>query len=215
MLNRKEILRYLGAENSGNALNHMIERAEREIIAASHPKHVYKLINVEIENKSLILGHVTIESKDLAQHLQGCREAFLFAITLGPNVDSLIKRYTYTEMSMLPVLQAVASTYIEHCANMAQKELEKYAVHHSSFLRPRFSPGYGDFPLHYQRLLFNILDISKKIGVSLTESYLMIPSKSITAVIGLSDDPSQCHINRCMNCNNKSCPFRKDELCNE
>lgn len=79
------------------------------------------------------------------------------------------------------------------------------------YLRPRFSPGYGDFRLSCQQFFFDALEISKRIGVYLTESFLMVPFKSITAVIGISRDPSQCHINKCMACPANNCPFRRED----
>ena len=215
MLNRKEILRYLGAENSGNVLEDMIGRAEKEIIRASRPKHVYRLVEVEVGEDEVVLDKTVIKSTDLARHLRGCQRGFLLACTLGAEVDTLIKRYSFTDIPMLPVMQAAASVYTEYCVDQAQKELEEYASEQGLYLRPRYSPGYGDFSLQYQQFFFRALDIQKKIGVCLTDAFLMVPFKSVTAIVGLSSDPSQCHINRCMICFAQNCPFRKDDPGNE
>lgn len=212
MLDRAEILRYLGASGRNSVLDKLIERAEAEVIQAAHPRHVYKRISlqVDMDTASVQLASRVLVSRDLAKHLHGCNEGFLFACTLGAEVDSLVKRYSLIDVPMLPVVQAVAGTYIEFYANQAQKELEIYGAEHGLFLRPRYSPGYGDFQLECQRILFDILEIPKKIGVSLTDSFLMVPFKSITAVIGLSADPSLCHVNKCMTCTAMNCPFRKE-----
>ncbi|MFQ7401032.1 MAG: vitamin B12 dependent-methionine synthase activation domain-containing protein, partial [Neglectibacter sp.] len=77
------------------------------------------------------------------------------------------------------------------------------------YLRPRYSPGYGDFSLENQRFFFDSLEITKRIGVFLTDSFLMIPCKSITAVLGLSEKGTQCHVGKCMSCKLNKCPFRK------
>lgn len=212
MLDRQEILRYLGASNSNEALEGMIARAEREVRQAARPKHVSRhiVLAVDLPAETVDLAGTVIHSKSLSQHLRGCQEGFLFACTLGPTVDMLVKRSTLIEPAMAPVIQAVAAAYTEFCANEAQRELEDYAQEHSLYLRPRYSPGYGDFPLNCQRFLFDALEITKKIGVTLTEAFMMIPFKSVTAVIGLSDDPSLCHINKCMACTAQNCPFRKE-----
>ena len=55
------------------------------------------------------------------------------------------------------------------------------------YLRPRFSPGYGDLPLALQADVFWALDCTSKIGVSLSESLIMSPQKSVTAIIGISE----------------------------
>lgn len=211
MMDKGEILRYLGASGSDEpALNEMIQRAEREIERVANPKHLSRQFSVEVGENSVSIGGTELTSRSLAEHLRGCGEAFLFALTLGAGVDALIRRYTVSEMPFVPVLQACAAAYTEQCADEAQRELEHYAAERGLYLRPRYSPGYGDFSLESQKFLFAALDISKKIGVSLTDSYLMIPFKSITAVIGLSADPSLCHVGKCMTCAALHCPFRKE-----
>lgn len=208
----REIYRYLGASHSDGVLDSMVSRAQREMEAAAHPKHTSRLLPIEAGKDAVTCGGIRLESQALAQHLAGCQQAFLFACTLGPGVDRLIKRYSITEMPMVPVLQACSAAYIEAYADKAQLELEEYTKGQGLYLRPRYSPGYGDFPLSYQTFLFSALDIPQKLGVALTENFLMVPCKSITAVIGLSPDPSLCHIHKCMTCSAENCPFRKETL---
>lgn len=210
MLNKREVLRYLGAAHSDEALDGMIDRAERELLSAVRPKYTAKRFDISVSSTGVSFGATKLESRDLASHLSGCAEAFLFACTLGPGVDTLIRRCEVAEIPMVPILQACAAEYTEVYADRAQQELEAYAAAHSLYLRPRYSPGYGDFPLEYQQFLFDALDISKKIGVALTDSFLMVPFKSVTAVIGLSKDPSLCHVGKCMTCSAQNCPFRKE-----
>lgn len=211
-LDRGEILRYMGAQRGGGALDGMVDRAEKLVADAARPRHVYRLVDVLPEAGGIVLGGAEVESESLAGHLAGCGQAFLFACTLGPGVDVLIKRYTIAEMPLVPVLQACAAAFIEAYADKAQAELEEYAKGKGLFLRSRYSPGYGDFPLCYQRLFFDALEIPKRLGVFLTENFLMVPFKSITAVVGLSSDPSSCHVRRCMVCKAQGCPFRKEDM---
>ena len=209
-MNKKEILRYLGAQEGTEKLDESIARAQREIEAAARFRSTFRLFPICAETDSVTIGQTQIFSRNLCRHLQGCKEAFLFAMTLGPEVDFLIRRYSVSELSFVPVLQACAAAYTEECADQAQLELERLAAERGLYLRPRYSPGYGDFSLEYQRFLFAVLELPKKIGVSLTDSCLMVPFKSITAVIGLSPDPSLCHVGKCMTCNLPSCPFRME-----
>lgn len=212
MLNRAEVLRYMGVSHCDATIDAMISCAEAKVIQAAQPKHVSKHVSITVDPGKCWteIDGVLIDSRDLAQHLQGCREGFLFAGTLGVGVDVLVKRYNLTDVPMVPVIQAVAAAYIEDYVDQAQKELEEYAAQKGLYLRPRYSPGYGDFQLENQRFLFAALEIPKRIGVTLTDSLFMVPFKSITAVIGLSDDPSLCHINKCMSCSQKNCPFRRE-----
>lgn len=211
-LDTHEIIRYLGASHSDSVLDGMIARAQKEVEAAASPRHTARLLPIEVGGDAVACGGARLESRALAQHLAGCGQAFLFACTLGPGVDRLIKRYSVAEPPMAPVLQACSAAYIEAYADQAQLELEQYAKGQGLYLRPRYSPGYGDFPLSCQKFLFAALDITKKIGVALTDHCMMVPCKSITAVIGLSPDPSLCHVGKCMACTAQNCPFRKETL---
>lgn len=209
-MDKQEILRYLGAAPTETGLDGLIHRAWKEIEAAARPRHVFRRFPIEVGERTVALPGALFESRALAAHLKGCQEAFLFALTLGPGIDALIRRYELTEMPLVPVLQACAAAYTEERADEAQKELETAAAAEGLYLRPRYSPGYGDLSLETQKYFFSALDISKRIGVSLTDSCLMIPMKSITAIIGLSPDPSLCHVGKCMTCNAENCPFRKE-----
>ena len=78
---------------------------------------------------------------------------------------------------------------------------------HNSGTKPRFSPGYGDFDISYQKNIFSCLNSEKYIGLTLTDSMLMVPSKSVTAVVGLTEDKQE-HKNKCDMCENKNCSYR-------
>ena len=208
-MDRQEILRYLGGAKPTPTLNAMIDQAEQAVLQASTPRFLSGKISLSVSQGDVILGGTGVPSKTLAAHLQGCQEAFLVAFTLGPGVDALIKRQELTNMPMVPVLQACAAAYTEEQADLAQADIEVYAAARGLYLRPRYSPGYGDFPLTCQRFLFEALQVSKKIGITLTENCFMLPTKSITGVMGLSTDPSLCHVGKCMTCSAEDCPFRK------
>lgn len=78
------------------------------------------------------------------------------------------------------------------------------------YLKPRFSPGYGDWQLEDQQKILQLLNCEKKIGLTLTDGYMLTPVKSVTAVIGLSVDAAACHTNKCRECTNSGCEFRKE-----
>lgn len=210
-MNQKEILRYLGASCREPQLEGMIGQAWEKVVRAASPRYVSGRFSLVVERGGVTLGGTYLSSSTLAGHLRGCKEAFLTAFTLGPGVDALIKRCELTDMPLVPVLQACAAVYTEEQADAAQEDIRTYARDRNLYLRPRYSPGYGDFPLSCQRFLFEALQVSKKIGITLTESCLMLPMKSITGVVGLSPDPSLCHVGRCMDCDSENCPFRRTD----
>ena len=77
------------------------------------------------------------------------------------------------------------------------------------YIRPRFSPGYGDFDITHQDMILRMLDTAKKIGLTLTGGNMLTPSKSVTAVIGLSETETSCHIKGCEVCQKKDCAYRR------
>ena len=93
--------------------------------------------------------------------------------------------------------------------NKCQKEIEQKALAEGLYVRPRYSPGYGDLSLEYQSDFLQVLEAAKKIGIVLSEGGVMIPEKSVTAVMGLSREQTRCHIDGCESCENKNCAYRR------
>ena len=120
----------------------------------------------------------------LASHLCGCREVYLFCGTIGTGFDALLRRVSAISGADALILQAIGTAAIEGLMNSAEDEIKKELSADES-LTTRYSPGYGDFPLSSQHTILNLLDASRKVGISLTDTMLMIPSKSISAVIGV------------------------------
>ena len=135
----------------------------------------------------------------------------LFATTLGIDVDKLLNKYSKFEMSRAVVIQATATAMLEDYCNHYCDTLKKEWEEKGYYLRPRFSPGYGDFSLECQKPLLEVLEDQKRIGIYLTDSLLMTPSKSITAIIGISKQPNQCKIEGCEVCQKKNCIYRRTE----
>ena len=99
----------------------------------------------------------------------------------------LMKRYSLTDMAKSVVLQACAAAYLEEYCDDLQLSIGEELKAQNKWLRPRFSPGYGDFDIHHQDDILRMLDTAKKIGLTMTDSYMLTPTKSVTAIIGISD----------------------------
>ena len=123
-------------------------------------------------------------SVSLAKHLAGCHAVYLVCTTLGAGFDALQRRTAATSPSDAFVLQAIGAAAIEAWTDETEREV-RAELKAGESLVARYSPGYGDFPLEAQRRLLALLDAPRKIGVSLTDSLLMAPSKSVSAVIGV------------------------------
>ncbi|MCF2652160.1 vitamin B12 dependent-methionine synthase activation domain-containing protein [Anaeromassilibacillus senegalensis] len=209
-LKLKEVLRYLGFR--GRPADAETVRTAEEIaedfLHILTPKCVYKRYAVEVTDHTVTLDGWRIESEKLAHHLRGCKAAYLFAATLGVQADRRIRQIAARSMSRGTVANAVCSALIESYCDEMQAELAERELREGLYLRPRFSPGYGDFALESQREIFARLECEKRIGVALTDTLLMTPVKSVSAVIGVADT-ADCTYRRCQNCTKTDCAFRE------
>lgn len=202
--NRNEALRYLGANKNDRDSKNLVDIVYLKMRNEVQARYIYKRYAIKIEKESVILENgYRFTSKDLVKHLAGCDEVILLAATLGSRIDNTIRRLTLESVAQGAAAQAVAAALIEDYCDTVQKLL----VTDNLFPRPRFSPGYGDWNLEEQKLLFNLLDCPKEIGLTLSDGLMMIPSKSVTAIIGLSNDVT-CASNKCKSCSNSNCPYR-------
>ena len=211
-LDEKEILRYLGCGRKppDAVLHELVLSCAEELEQAATPRSISRLFPVTFGENGVRLGNIAVEGRNLRQHIRGCKEAVLFAATLGVQADILLARYSRIDMSRAAVLQAASAAMIESYCDETEKEISAQAARRGLFLRPRYSPGYGDFSIQLQKDILNTLDCPKRIGLSMTESFMLVPTKSVTAVIGLTSDPTGCHIAKCMGCSDGNCPFRKE-----
>lgn len=170
-LDRAEILRYMkmGGATPDTALSARIDRLEREVLAVARP--VSKRLKMSVCDLPFMSG-------DLHRRLKSAKEAYLFAATLGHDVDRLIRKYAALSAADLLIVQAIAATAIE-------RYIDDETASWGEALLPRYSPGYGDLPLSVQSTFLATLDPKGSLGITLTETFLMIPSKSVTAVIGI------------------------------
>lgn len=140
---------------------------------------------------SLDLGFTVTHSRDLQKNLKGCCRIILFGATVGLELDRLIARYGRLSPSKALCFQAIGAERIESLCNAFNDEIDEIFREQGMYTRPRFSPGYGDLPINMQKDIFAALDCPRKIGLSLNVSLLMSPSKSVTAIIGISAQPKQ------------------------
>jgi hypothetical protein len=210
-VNRSEIFRYLGyrGKPAGEEVLKSIDFCLEELERVVSPRWLSRTFPVALQPDAVAIGGIEITSKDLRGHLEGCGEAVLFAATLGPRVDLLLLRYSKIDMSKTVILQACAAAATESCCDEFEQEIAEEAGKRGLYLRPRYSPGYGDFSISHQKDILGVLDCPKRIGLTMTESCMLTPTKSVTAVIGLTDREQSCHIAKCMECKATDCPFRK------
>ncbi len=171
-LKRREVLRYLGYKGNEptEEITLAIDRIEKELLATATPRTVF----CEISAEDVLWNCETVKKA-----LGNCKRAVLFAATLGAGVDRLLMRYESINMGDAVILQALAAAMIEEVCDELQERFKS---------RPRVSPGYGDFDLLAQKEILKILDAPKKIGITTTESLMLVPTKPVTALFCIEED---------------------------
>lgn len=200
-----------GKNQPDEAVLRQIDACVAELTRASSMKTVNRVFELRhLSTKEIMLGELRIESEKLSKHLRNCGKAILFAATLGTGADLLLRRWSVADMSKAVIMQASAAAVIEAYCDACQKELSVEVAKEGLYLRSRFSPGYGDFSLDYQKELLNLLDAPKRIGLTVTDSMMLTPTKSVTAVMGLTAEKESCNVHKCATCEAVDCPFRQE-----
>ena len=211
-IREQEVLRYLGYRGmkEDEAVRKMIAEVSEKLLETCRPRWTGTILPLSFSEGFPVINGDLIRSESLAKNLRNCTEVILFAATLGRECDRLIQRSEAVSMVRAAVAQAAGAAYIEAYVNEVNAKLREDAKERGLYARPRFSPGYGDLPLEMQKQFSSLLDMPKTIGVTLTDSLLMVPSKSVTACVGLSPENTACHPGGCEECRKReSCIYRR------
>lgn len=210
-----EALRYLGAPHPPEELRREAERLADQLSAAVRPRYLYRVFELEHRPDRVRLPGAGIEltGSTALGMLASCDRAAVLACTLGARFDAMLLSTQARDMSRAVILDALGSAFVEAGCGAAEAEIAARSP--GLYLTDRFSPGYGDLPLALQPALCAVLDVERRLGVTVTSSLLMDPVKSVTAVIGLADTPQPARIRGCAYCNlRETCRSRKEgETC--
>lgn len=182
----KEILRYAMLPASAPVpeelpLRECLEAAR----GAARCRAVWRRFPAVRKGAELDLGFARISSADLGRRLEGCGEILLFACTAGAEMDRLAARAKLASPVKGMLMHAIGAQQVEGACDALCGRLAE--IFPDRLLTERYSPGYGDLPLTVQREIFTALNCERTIGVTLLESLLMQPSKSVTAIIGMKE----------------------------
>ena len=181
-VSKTEILRYAGVKESTPEIDLLLDECLQETQNAFHYRVCYALFPLAYHNGEVDLGFTKVRSKALEKNLDGCQQCIVFCATVGVEIDRLIAKYSVLSPTKALLLQALGAERIESLCDVFGKDLaDTYQI-----VKPRFSPGYGDLPVQLQENIISQLQTYKRIGVGLSQSLLMSPSKSVTAIIGIA-----------------------------
>ena len=183
----KEILRYAGygTEQVDEETRRILKECLKEAENALQYRVCYLEQSVCIAGNACNLGFAMLSSKDLATYLSNCSGCLLMGATVGLELDRLIARYGRVSPVRALLLQAIGAERVEALCDAFLNEQKVEYEKKGMILKPRYSPGYGDLSLEAQIPLLAALDCRRQIGLTLTESLMMSPTKSVTAIVGI------------------------------
>ncbi len=203
-IDEREILRYAGYKG---AANERIQTLLSTCIAENQTAFSYRVCYLVTETRSL-LQKWGEGSTLLSRRLQDSEYTLLFAATVGLEIDRRILRAESTNSAKALLLQAFGAERIESLCDAFCGEVTKACEERGYTVGSRFSAGYGDFPLERQRDIFALLDCERGIGLTLNDSLLMTPTKSVTALLPIGKKMKR-EEGGCAICDKQDCPNRK------
>ena len=220
-IDEKEVLRYLQYKNQtiDSNLLYKIKQCIKITRETINPKFIarkYKIKKIKSQNEK---GEVCIEgsnlilqSDDVYNLLSGCDECMLISATLGLEIEKEIRKLTYTDLTEGIIVDACATTAIEEVCDVVQDNISKELLKEDKYTTYRYSPGSGDLSIEKNIDINNLLNSNKEIGLTVTNSGIMIPRKSVVAIIGISDKKNINSKKSCDNCGNRhNCNYKKGD----
>ena len=208
-----ETRRYAGLRNAKNFDEQSIINACEEAQLLIEVRGIWKMYDYDSTlQKVLSEPPVIIDGKSIGKHLNACDKVICLAATVGDKIEQEVtRRFKIGEYVSSMLLDAAATTAVEQAADAMEKAISQKISRDGYTMRWRFSPGYGDWPLTQQPDLFR-LSSAEEIGMKLSTAMMMMPRKSITAIIGLvrnkadkKDEPKH----NCTDCDKMDCPARQ------
>ena len=209
-LNIDEILRYMGCppDKADPSTRALAEDCAGQVLRTVTPRWTYRIFDLGFEEEGVRMGSLLLPGEDLKAHLEGCGRAALFCATLGAGADALIRRAESGDMARALALDCAAAAAVEEVCDRIELELQ--AMFPGCFFPFRYSPGYGDLPLTLQRDLLALLDAPRRVGLTASASNILLPRKSVTAILGVAQSPIERKNRSCLGCPaHGGCQYRK------
>jgi len=201
-VNMSEAYRYRGCRGTpqGDLLKDL-EAAAKLVESSVLSREVLRICDIE-RTGALTLKEtgLVLEGKAVAALLHDSEKCAIFCATLGSDIEALIRKWQLKDLAFAAMLDACANSAIENVCDDIEAELREAYAAQGLYLTDRFSPGYGDLPITLQSAFCTALDTTRRIGVTVSESSIMIPRKSVSALIGISSKPQKHRDTGCVDC---------------
>lgn len=210
-IDKKEVLRYRGhkSEIVPPQLDSIADEIIQKISSHITPRYVQGRFSVVQTEKGVLLENgLLLKGQDIKKHLAGCDECFIICATVGVGADTFIRTMSVRGSVYGLVADAAATAAVESVCDSVENQLRESIKAENKYLTWRYSPGYGDFPFTQQPEILSLLKADRLIGVTCNESCMMIPTKSVTAVMGIAKTKPADKTRSCDRCPNKeNCDF--------
>lgn len=207
-----ETLRYAGhkgeyiPESLSDLTGEVIESCKEKIT----PRNIVRRYRIEQAENGVALTDfgLVLQGNDIKKHLENCEECYIMCATVGIGADNFIRTMMAMDTVRGMLADGAATAAVESYCDEIEKSLRNELKKEKKFLTWRYSPGYGDFPFTQQPEILSLLDAAKYTGVTCAESCIMIPSKSVTAVMGIAAAKPAAGNRKCDRCPNRdNCDF--------
>ena len=215
-IDRKEVLRYLGHRNQaiGERLEGLVDECIAELKGTAAPKYICRTFCIASRDGSILLenGLFELPGKAILKHLSSSGSCILMAATLGCEVDRKIRYYEKIDLTRALILDACATAYIEAVCDRICEDIKEDDLSEGEHLTFRFSPGYGDLPIEIQKRFLEVLDAGRRIGLTASSTNILLPRKSVTAVMGITVENCGGSKSGCAVCSkSKECTYYRME----
>ena len=220
-IDKNEVLRYLeyNGQNINDNLNNIIDECIEITKNKVNPRYLLRVYPILREKNSLEDGEINLkgsnlrfESKDLHKLLDNCEGCIILSATLGLDLEKEIRKYSYVELTKSIIIDACSTTAIEEICDLIEEDIKAKLKEEGKYITMRYSPGYGDLPIEKNKDIIEALNLNKELGLTITESGIMIPRKSVIAIIGISSKLVRENKKSCEKCSNyKTCKYKKGD----
>lgn len=215
-INKSEVLRYLGykGQNINNDLDLKINKCIEETKKEVNAKYIYEIYDIDKDLDSNTVEfkntNLKLRSNDMIKLLKDCNKCVLMCATIGFNIEKNIRKYSYKNLTKGIIIDSCATTAIEEICDLIEENILKRVAKNGKSLTMRYSPGYGDLDMRANKDILTVLDAQRKIGVTVTDTGIMIPRKSVVALIGITNQKIKRAKRTCENCSNRfNCEYKR------
>lgn len=213
-IEKSELLRYLGyaGQEIDGTMSARIEALTEKCMTVSKPACVWRVFPVVEANGGVSVsnGAITFPGNDIAAHLRGAFSCAVMAVTLGMDSEKEMRALEFQSVTDALIFSAACTALVESAADLCEEEIRSEAAKSGCYVNFRYSPGYGDFPLDTQKTLLKLIDAERQLGIRLTDGLLMLPRKSVSAVLGIFHHQPEERGSGCAGCSmRETCVMRK------